>query len=169
MKRVWIVMAVVSLCLGVAGSAIAGEDLEVSFATYRVGHYVAPIDNKIVVGDRPFPFYVVVKNTGDRAAEIYEKKGAIAVAHLEFEFTDAKGIKAVVSHKKAPSTRERGGYRMMQPGEQQIASVLVNAEQWKMSVSIPSDKDSEWTLRVAYVNGGKRIYSQPYKVTIKAM
>ena len=168
MNKLTVSLGVVGLLLGVS-SAMAGEDLAVSFATYRAGHYVAPIGNRIIVGDRPFPFYVLVKNAGDRATEIYEKKGGLNAAHLEFEFTDAKGLKTVVVHKEAPSSRERGGYRMMQPGEQQIASVLINAEEWKLSMSIPADKDSEWSLRVIYVNGKKKIYSVPYKITIKAI
>lgn len=163
MKRLSLVLGIIAMFAGVA----AAEDLKVSFATYRAGHYVPPIKNEIVVAARPFPFYVVVKNTGERAAEIFEKKGALDVKHLEFEFTNSKGKKTVVSHKEAPTSRERGGYRMMQPGEFQIASVLLNAEDWKMSVQIPTDKETTWGLRVIYVNGDKRVYSASYKIIVK--
>ena len=171
MKKLVLLLGVGTMLfgLGLVDSATAGEDLTVSFATYRRGHYMAPINNIIVVGDRPFPFYVVVKNTDERATEIYEKKGGVNVRHLEFEFTDAKGVKTIVKHKDAPSARERGGYRMMQPDELQVASVLLNSEEWTMSASIPVDKDSEWGLRVIYVNGDKKVYSALYKVTIKAL
>jgi hypothetical protein len=168
MKKFAMLLGVVGMLLGVS-SAVAGEDLIVSFTQYRAGHYVPPIDNRIVVSDRPFPFYVVIKNTSDRATKVYEKKGELNIKHLEFEFTDAKGVKTLVKHKEPQSDRERGGYRMMPPAEGQVASVLLHAGLWDMSLSIPSDKDSEFTLRVIYVNKKKKVYSVPYKVTVKAM
>ena len=168
MKKMMIAILAV-MCASAVSVASAADGLEVSFALYRAGHYVAPIGNRIIVGDRPFPFYVLVKNASDRAAEIYEKKGELNERHLEFEFVDSKGVKTVVVHKEAPSDRERGGYRMMQPQESQVASVLLHPGSWTLSLTLPTDKDSEFTLRVVYVNKNKRVYSTPYKVTIKAM
>ena len=156
------------LCGLACSEAWAGEDLEVAIVFYRAGHYVAPINNKIVVADRPFPFYVMVKNTSDRDTELYEKKGSLNPRHLEFEFVDAGGMKTVVRHKEATSTRARG-YRMMKSGERIIASVLLHEGEWGNMPELPTDKESEFTVRLMYVNNRKKISSVAYKVTVKVM
>jgi hypothetical protein len=163
-----LMLSVVMLCTSGWSMARAGESLEVSIALYRSGRYVAPIDNKLVVGQRPLPFYVLVRNASKSAVKIYETKGTLSESNLEFELVDAKGAKTLVTRKDEESKGRRAGFRMMVPGARQMASVLLHQGEWNMDLTIPSDKDVEFTVRVIYINDGKRIYSLPYKVTIKA-
>ena len=161
-----LILSAVMLCATGWNIARAGESLEVSIAQYRAGHYAAPIDNRIVVGQRPFPFYVVVKNTSDSAVKIYETKDTLSKENLEFEFVDAKGTKTVVTRKDDESKGKRSGFRRMQPKASLMTSVLLHQGEWNMDLTIPRDKDVEFTVRVIYINDNKKIYSVPYKVTI---
>jgi hypothetical protein len=163
-----LIMSAVMLFVAGVNVARAEGGLEVSIALYRSGKYVAPIDSKIVVGQRPLPFYVLVRNSSKSAVKLYETKGTLSESNLEFELVNAKGAKTLVTRKHEEAKGRRAGFRMMVPGAQQMASVLLHQGEWNMDLTIPSDKDVEFTVRVIYINDGKKIYSLPYKVTIRA-
>ena len=169
MKTLLTTMVCLTILVGGAWptTAGAGDELRLSIAQYRRGMYVKPPNNSITVGRRPYPFYVTLENISSRNVEIYsQRRDVLEPEHLEFEFTGLGNRKYVVRHKEAPSSSAQRSFRRMAPDELMVASVLIHPDDWENVPVIEGDKDTEFTVRVIYVNKSKRIYSPAYKVTM---
>lgn len=145
--------------------ALALGGLEVSLVVLQNNIYSKPYDNKIIVKERPTPFYVELKNTSGSSKLIY-RKAQNELAGLEFEVTDENNQKTIVTRKKEYLTSEAITSKHLGAGKTVRNHIVIDHNEWENGTIMKPQK--KYKVRVIYNNNHSKIYSDYYTVFVAA-
>jgi len=153
-------------------------DFEVYIAIYKNGEYIKPYDRKIVIRQRPLPFHVVIKNTTsssqqlfgvrNRSGEIFREGTALDQDFVALEVKPETGSRIIVKKKSDPSSRSTvSPYRYIGSGKSEIMKILMDPDEWEGLSKFNRSGIHNFKVRAIYDNGGSKLYSPYYDVTLK--
>lgn len=165
MKKIKFILLACILLIAINKSALAKDDLSISLSVFMNGYYAKPYDNRIVVKQRPVPFYVELKNNARSSQLIYRKAQANVLAGLEFEIIDKNQRKTIVTRKKENLSSDVVVSKHLGPGKIAKSLVIINPDEWENSSVMKPQQ--EYQVRVIYNNNRTKIYSDYYTVVIR--